>query len=65
MLDDDTEKEVIYQIVSEYEANLEKRLISVVSPLAKALIGKAVGDAVEFNTPRGEKGYEIVKIAYS
>jgi transcription elongation factor GreA len=64
LIDEDTEKEVIYQIVSEYEANLEKNLISIVSPLARALIGKAVGDSVEFNTPRGEKGYEIVKIAY-
>lgn len=64
LIDDDTEKEVVYQIVSEYEANLEKNLISIVSPLARALIGKEVGDSVEFNTPRGEKGYEIVKIAY-
>ncbi|PIR37604.1 MAG: transcription elongation factor GreA [Alphaproteobacteria bacterium CG11_big_fil_rev_8_21_14_0_20_39_49] len=64
LIDDDTEKEVTYQIVSEYEADIEKNLISVVSPLAKAIIGKQVEDYVEVKTPRGEKGYEVVKIEY-
>ncbi|MDA0781284.1 MAG: transcription elongation factor GreA [Rickettsiales bacterium] len=64
LIDDETEKEVTYQIVSEYEADIEKNLISVVSPLAKAIIGKQAEDYVEVKTPRGEKGYEIVKIEY-
>jgi transcription elongation factor GreA len=64
LIDDETEKEVIYQIVSEYEADITKNLISIVSPLARALIGKAVGDFVEVITPRGERGYEVVKVEY-
>ncbi len=64
LIDDDSEKEVTYQIVSEYEAKIEENLISVVSPLARALIGKTVEDYVEVKTPRGEKGYEILKIEY-
>jgi transcription elongation factor GreA len=64
LIDDDTEKEVTYQIVSEYEADLKKNLISVVSPMAKAIIGKKVEDLVEVRTPRGEKEYEVIKIEY-
>ncbi|MCE3232666.1 MAG: greA [Rickettsiaceae bacterium] len=64
LIDDETEKEVSYQIVSEYEADINKNLISIVSPLARALIGKAVGDVVEVITPRGEKGYEVIKVEY-
>lgn len=64
LIDDDTEKEVTYQIVSEYEADLNKNLISVVSPMARALIGKKLEDYVEVKTPRGEKGYEVLKIEY-
>lgn len=61
---DDDDKKVTYQILSEYEADLEKGLISVASPIARAMIGKKVGDYVEVRTPRGEKGYEVVKISY-
>ena len=62
--DADTEEEATYQIVGQYEANLEKGLISLLSPLAKALIGKELGDIVEVNTPRGEKSYEILSVQY-
>ena len=62
--DADTEEESTYQIVGQYEANLEKGLISLLSPLAKALIGKELGDIVEVNTPRGEKSYEILSVKY-
>jgi len=64
LIDDDTEKEITYQIVSEYEADLTKNLISIVAPMSRALIGKKVEDYVEVKTPRGEKGYEILKIEY-
>jgi transcription elongation factor GreA len=64
LLDDETEKEVTYQIVSEYEADINKNLISVVSPIARALIGKAIGDVIEVITPRGERGYEILAVEY-
>ena len=62
--DADTEQESTYQIVGQYEANLDKGLISLLSPLAKALIGKESGDIVEVKTPRGEKSYEILSVQY-
>ena len=61
---EDTEKEIIYQIVGEAEADLEKGLLNINSPLARALIGKEEGDEVEVNTPGGTKHYEIIKIEY-
>jgi transcription elongation factor GreA len=64
LIDDDTEEEVIYQIVGEDEANIKNGLISVTSPLARALIGKNVKDAVEVYTPKGSKSYEIIRVAY-
>ena len=64
LMDDDTEKEITYQIVSEYESDLTKNRISVISPLARAIIGKEVGDIVEVRTPGGEKAYEVLQISY-
>jgi transcription elongation factor GreA len=64
LVDEDTDEEKTYQIVGEYEADLDKGGISIVSPLARALIGKKLGDSIEVNTPKGTKGYEIVKIEY-
>lgn len=62
--DEDTDEEVTYTIVGAYEADTEKNLISIASPIARALIGKAVDDYVEVNTPRGSKGYEILSVSY-
>lgn len=64
IIDDDTEEESTYQIVGPVEGDLESGLISNTSPLARALIGKTVGDMVEVVTPKGGKGYEILKVAY-
>ena len=64
LIDDDTEEESIYIVVGEYEADITKRRISTKSPLAKALIGKAVGDIVEVTTPKGGKAFEIVEISF-
>lgn len=64
LYDDNIEKEVTYQIVSEYEADIKSNLISIVSPVARALIGKSVDDYVEVQTPGGIKGYEVVSIEY-
>ena len=64
VVDEDTDEETAYQIVGEYEADLEKGMISVTSPLARALIGKGVGDSVEVVTPKGGKAYEILDIKY-
>ena len=63
LLDDD-DKEKKYQIVSEYEADINKGLLSIESPLAKSLISKTIGDYIEVSTPNSHKGYEITKIEY-
>lgn len=65
LIEDDTEKECIYHIVGEYEADISKSKISIQSPLAKALIGKSVGDIVEVITPKGDKAYEIISISFN
>ena len=65
LVDEDTDEEKTYQIVGEYEANIEKGLLNIKSPIARALIGKEEGDSVEVRTPGGEKSYEVLKISYS
>ena len=62
--DKDTDEKKKYKIVGEYEANLDNGAISIVSPLARALIGKKQGTSIEFSTPKGSKGYEIVKVEF-
>src|ERR1700761_8617612 len=64
LVDDDTEEKVNYQIVGEDEADIKAGLLSITSPLARALINKAVKDGVEVTTPKGSKSYEVVKVAY-
>lgn len=64
LVDEDTEEEKTYQIVGEYEADIENGRLNIRSPLARALIGKEVGDSIEVQTPGGEKAYEILRIAY-
>ena len=62
IVDEETDKETIYEIVGPYEADLNSGLISIASPIAKALIGKELGSSVEVSTPRGKKNYEILSI---
>ena len=64
LVDEDTEKKTVWQIVGEVEADAKKGRISITSPLARALIGKQVGDTVEVSTPGGSKVYEIVKVQF-
>ncbi len=64
MVDEDTDEERVYQIVGEYEADIESGKLNLKSPLARALIGKEEGDSVEVRTPGGEKSYEILKVSY-
>ncbi len=64
LVDEDTEKESKYQIVGEFESDITKGLISISSPIARALIGKSIGDSVEVATPGGGKSYEIIQIAF-
>jgi transcription elongation factor GreA len=62
--DEETEEKVVYQIVGEDEADIGQRRLSVTSPLARALIGKTIGESVEVTTPRGARSYEVVKVAF-
>ncbi|MGO8917327.1 MAG: transcription elongation factor GreA [Stellaceae bacterium] len=62
--DEETEEKVVYQIVGEDEADIAQRRLSVTSPLARALIGKTIGENVEVSTPRGARSYEVVKVAF-
>ena len=64
LIDEDTEEEKTYQSVGESEADIEKGLLNIKSPLARALIGKDEGDSVEVKTPGGSKDYEIMKVTY-
>ncbi len=65
LVDEDTDEESVYQIVGELEADVKAGRISITSPIARALIGKSVGDSVEVNTPGGGKSYEILAVSYS
>ncbi len=64
LVDEDTDEEVTYQIVGEYEADIDIGKLSLAAPIARALIGKSVGDSVEVTTPKGSKAYEILEIFY-
>ncbi len=64
LVDEDTDEERTYQIVGEPEADLEKGLLNLKSPLARALIGKDEGDSVDVKTPGGSRSYEILSIRY-
>jgi transcription elongation factor GreA len=64
LIDEDTEKKAVWQIVGEPEANAKKGKISITSPLARALVGKKKGAQVEVNTPGGAKAYEIMKVEW-
>lgn len=62
--DEDTAEKMTYQIVGETESDISAGRLSVASPLARAMIGKTVGDSVEVTTPSGAKDYEIVKVKF-
>ena len=64
VVDDDDESELKFQIVGEDEADIKEKRLSVGSPLARALIGKQVGDEVEVATPSGGKFYELLKVEF-
>lgn len=65
LVDEDTDEEKSYQIVGEYEADIEAGRLNIKSPLARALIGKDEGDSVEVRTPGGEKSYEVLSVKFS
>ena len=64
LVDAESDKEVTYTLVGELEADIKRRLISVTSPLARGLIGKAVGDLVTVQSPGGAREYEVVEVLF-
>lgn len=64
LFDVELEKDVTYKIVGELEADIKNNLISVTSPIARALIGKSVDDVITVKAPGGEREYEIVDVRY-
>lgn len=64
VVDEDTEDELTYQIVSEYEADINRKLISLTAPIGRALIGRKQGQSVEVQSPKGMRNYEILKVEY-
>jgi transcription elongation factor GreA len=64
LVDEDTDEQKTYQIVGEPEADIERGLLNIASPLARALIGKDEGDSVEVRTPGGTRSYEIISIKF-
>jgi transcription elongation factor GreA len=65
LVDEDTDEEKTWKIVGEHEASIEKGLLNIKSPIARALIGKDEGDSVEVRTPGGEKSYEVLRVVYA
>jgi transcription elongation factor GreA len=65
LIDEDTEEERVYQIVGDAESDVKEGRISISSPIARALIGKSVGDTVEVTAPGGSHSYEILEVAFS
>ncbi len=64
LVDEDTDEKVKYKIVGDMEASVKDGKISISSPIARALIGKAKGDSVEVTTPKGSRSYEILKVEW-
>lgn len=64
LFDVDTEEEVTYQIVGVDESDVKQGMISIMSPLARSLIGKSAGDAVQVRSPKGDREFEIKKFFF-
>ena len=64
LIDEDTEEERTYMIVGEPEADVRSGKLSIGSPIARALIGKTIGDTVQVSTPGGGKSYEVTAVRF-
>jgi len=64
LVDEDTDEKKKYQLVGDHESDAKKGRISISSPIARALIGKAKGDSVEVAAPGGARSYEILKVEF-
>lgn len=62
--DEDTDEQLNLQIVGQDEADIKSGRLSITAPLARALIGKTVGDTVEVTTPGGSKSYEVINVVF-
>ena len=65
IVDEDTDEKLTYQLVGEAESDVKAGRLAINSPLARALIGKSVGDSVDVTTPNGDKMYEILKVKFA
>lgn len=64
LIDVDTDEKVTYMIVGDLESDLKQRMISISSPVSRALIGKHAGDTITIDAPAGQREYEIVAVRY-
>jgi len=64
LVDEDTDEKMTYQLVGEDEADVKQGLLGITSPIARSIVGKTVGDSVEVTTPKGVKGYEVLKVRF-
>ena len=64
LVDEDTDEELTYQIVGEYESDATNGKVSIASPIARQLIGKEVGDSIEVRLPKSSRSYEVLKVSY-
>ncbi len=64
VVDEDTDEEATYQLIGSHEADISQGRLSITAPLARALIGKTLGDSVEVQAPGGSKSYEVLKVDY-
>ena len=65
LINEETDENVTYQIVGADESDIKRGLLSIASPLARALIGKKKSECISFTTPRGKKLYEILEVKFS
>lgn len=64
LVDEDTDEEKTFQIVGETEADIDRNMLNIKSPIARALIGKEEGDSVEVRTPGGVRSYEVLSVKF-
>lgn len=64
LVDEETDEEMVYQVVGSEEAEIQRGLLSISAPLGRALIGREAGDSVEVPTPRGTRYFEILEVAF-
>ncbi len=65
LVEEESGEEVKYQIVGDYEADINQGMLSIQAPISRALIGKSEGDTAEVRTPGGKRSYEIVAVEYA